>query len=226
MLRFEKEVSSKITSSLISSEPEFLKLWATDVSVSHVFEKAMLSAKISQEEKIKLIRAFRGVYCDLAKDKFGSHIIDKFWAIADLGQKVGFFLLASLNTHSLFQHEIAQELLRERTTLINNNYGKFVVRNCKLDQYDKKLNEWTQKQKGAAKKRSMFDDIIEEAEQIKKRKKEEKEIKKQVELDSVFYPTDAAEEADDEKPRMQKVAKNDDSMDTIMSAIKKSKKVK
>ncbi len=89
MLRFEKEVCSKIMASLISTDPEFLKIWASEVSTSHVFEKALLSVKVSQEEKIKLIKAFRGSYCDLAKDKFGSHIIDKFWAVAGLGQKVG-----------------------------------------------------------------------------------------------------------------------------------------
>ncbi len=90
LLRFDDHILKKIVGSIVATDKNELMKWALDVSASHVFEKAMLSPKLTPSEKFTMIKAFRGQFCDLAKDKFGSHIIDKFWAVADLGTKVSY----------------------------------------------------------------------------------------------------------------------------------------
>lgn len=76
-------------------------------------------------------------------DKYGSHIIDRCWTFADLKMK----------------ETIADELLMKEEELKESHYGHFVVRNCNLDHYKRKKEEWKQKEQAVEKKKNMFADI-------------------------------------------------------------------
>ncbi len=88
LLNFKPEISCEVIKGLSTSDIEDLKIWASHPAASHVFEKAIDSKTTERYLKIQLISTFKGEYCFLAKDKFGSHIIDKFWKTVELRQKV------------------------------------------------------------------------------------------------------------------------------------------
>lgn len=88
LLGFEKEISEVVIESLISTDKVLLQKWCCDVTASRMIEEAEKSETISYDLKWKLIKKLSGSFVAIAKDKFGSHVIDKFWAASDLDMKV------------------------------------------------------------------------------------------------------------------------------------------
>lgn len=62
--------------------------WCYSPSGSRAFEAFVVSDEMSHKSKRKLFKSLSENYTDLAKDKFGSHIIEKIWEHADIGVKV------------------------------------------------------------------------------------------------------------------------------------------
>lgn len=106
-------------------------------------------------------------------------------------------------------------MVRDKTALVNNSYGRFIVRNCQLDQFENQQQGWVEKQQGVNRKKTMFDDIIQDAENslLKKSKKD------------VAAPL---ENVKTEKPNLKKrkTVKDDDSLDLVLQAIVSTKKLK
>jgi hypothetical protein len=66
-----------------------------------------------------------------------------------------------LTQHCIFQEKIAQELLEHEQTLYGSKHGKFIIRNCRIDMFKRRREQWRQHQQGLAKRRDILKDIIE-----------------------------------------------------------------
>jgi nucleolar protein 9 len=125
------------------SGEELLK-WACDPVCSRVLEKFFVSPTVTSKSKRKLLRSFTGNFSDLAKDKYASHMIDKCWRVATLELK----------------ELIAGELAAHDRALADSTYGRFALRNCKIDLFKRRKNEWIELEKGIQKKKEFFKDFF------------------------------------------------------------------
>jgi nucleolar protein 9 len=96
--------------------------------------------------KKKIIRDLSGKFTALSKDKFGSHIVEKCWAAADIDSK----------------EKIVSELLKSEYELASHFIGKGILWTCRIDQYKRRHDEWVEREKGAERKREMFKDILDD----------------------------------------------------------------
>ena len=141
--------------SLIAIDGGTLKSMACDKDGSKVLE-AFIKADIGDKRKKKLLKGLKGQFAGMAGNKFGSHVVDCCWAVAPVKTK----------------EWIAAELLAEENTLRTSHFGKFVLRNCKIDYFKRKKDEWVDSLSANDKKRAMFSDFFDEdAEKAEKEKK-------------------------------------------------------
>ncbi|KAH6572523.1 hypothetical protein BASA50_005081 [Batrachochytrium salamandrivorans] len=117
--------------SLLSVNSEDMQKWIADPISSRVLEALLSSTAASIKTKRRLIRMFFGRFVDLATDKYGSHFVDKCWAVASLDAR----------------RTIADELAERLPTLANNFHAKFILRNCKLDMFKQNRSEWVDQQR-------------------------------------------------------------------------------
>ncbi len=82
----------------------------------------------------------------LCTDKHGSRVIDGVWKNCEIGQK----------------ESLAQELLAHEDELISNFYGRIVLHNCNITHYKRKQVAWKERERGVAKRREEFRDILED----------------------------------------------------------------
>ncbi len=68
---------------------------------------------------------------------------------------------------------LAHELLAHEEELSSNFFGKIVLRNCNVSHYKRKQAVWKEEERGVAKRREMFQDILggEETEVQQQRKR-------------------------------------------------------
>ena len=111
--------------SLIALNGATLLHMSHDKDGSRVLE-AFIKADIGDKRKKKLLRQLKGHYAAMAANKFGSHVVDRCWAVAPVPTKKW----------------IADELLAEENTLKDNYFGKLVLRNCKIDYFKRQKDEW------------------------------------------------------------------------------------
>ncbi|KAI8823129.1 armadillo-type protein, partial [Fimicolochytrium jonesii] len=130
LLLFDEDANKMVIDSFMSLTPEESRNWAFSPTSSRVLEQFLLSSTINLKAKRKLIRSWLGKFATLAADKFGSHTVDKAWAVADIGLK----------------EKIAEDLYNHTKTLQNSHFGKFVLRNCKIETYGKRREEWVERQ--------------------------------------------------------------------------------
>lgn len=111
-----------------------------------VVEAYIVSQQVGLKAKKRLLKSLAGNYADLAMDKYGSHIVDKLWSqVADMDDK----------------EQIAEELLKSLSALQNSHHGKFVVRNCRLENYKREREQWRKKEAGADRRKEMFKEFLE-----------------------------------------------------------------
>ncbi|KAJ3019049.1 Nucleolar protein 9 [Thoreauomyces humboldtii] len=144
MLCFDEEHNKVIIDSFMSLTPNESTAWAFDPVSSRVIEAFLLAPAVSEKAKRKVIRGWLGKFGTLAADKFGSHLVDKSWAVADIGLK----------------EKIAEDLLANLSVLSANHFGKFVVRNCKIESFKRRRDEWIEKEMGIDRKRDMFKEFL------------------------------------------------------------------
>ena len=124
-------------------ENEDIVEMAMDPVGSHIVTSFM-NCKINLGKKNKIFKKMKTFYVKLACDKFGSRSFDSLWLAADLKQK----------------EKIALELLDKEAQITNNLYGKIMVRNCNLENFKLKREQWADRIKANKKKQDMFADII------------------------------------------------------------------
>ncbi|KAG0218462.1 armadillo-type protein [Mortierella sp. GBAus27b] len=147
ILQYPEEHSKIVIDSYFAQKDELMFSWTLDPVGSHVIEAFLTSPTINLKVKRKILRSFLGKYHTMALDRFGGHTVDKCWAVSDIEMK----------------EKIAQELLEHEHALSQSYYGKFILRNCKIDQFKRKKEEWVEREKGIERKKDMFRDILGDA---------------------------------------------------------------
>ncbi|KAG0228204.1 Nucleolar protein 9 [Actinomortierella wolfii] len=147
LLQYPEEYNKIVTDSFFAQSEERVFAWTTDSSGSHVIEAFLTSPTVNLKIKKKILKSFLGKYHIMALDKYGGHTVDKCWAVSDIDMK----------------EKIATELLQHEHTLSQSFYGKFILRNCKIDQFKRKKADWLEREKGIERKRDMFKEILGDA---------------------------------------------------------------
>lgn len=154
IMKMEAEVNAIVTNSFLSQRPDTVYRWCFSPLGSRAFESIVASTHVNMKMKKKIIRDLSGHYVALAKDKFGSHILEKCWYNADIDSK----------------EKIASEIVKHEHELSSHFIGKGILWTCKIDQYKRRHDDWVEREKGAERKREMFKDILGETPIEKKRK--------------------------------------------------------
>ncbi|KAI8048763.1 armadillo-type protein [Gilbertella persicaria] len=154
IMKMASEANAILTNSFLSQRPDIIHRWCFSPMGSRAFEAVVASVHVNDKIKKKILRDLSGKYVSLAKDKFGSHILDKCWLVADIDSK----------------EKIAAELVKHEHELASHYLGKNILWTCKIDQYKRRHDDWVEREKGAERKREMFKDILGEALVEKKRK--------------------------------------------------------
>ncbi|OUM65483.1 hypothetical protein PIROE2DRAFT_31868, partial [Piromyces sp. E2] len=126
LLSYEDGNNKFLIESLISLSHNEIKEWATDAIASRVIESFLQSSQVLLKAKRKILHMFDGNYGEIACNRYGSHLVDKCWAVSDLKMK----------------ESIAEELLESERELNSNFHGKFVLRNCKIENFKRNRQEW------------------------------------------------------------------------------------
>ncbi|KAG0254284.1 Nucleolar protein 9 [Mortierella polycephala] len=147
LLQYPEEHSKIVVDSYFAQKEELIYSWTMDPVGSHVLEAFLTSPTLNLKVKRKILKSFQGKYHAMALDKFGGHTVDKCWAVSDIEMK----------------EKIAAELLEHEQALSQSFYGKFILRNCKIDQFKRKKEEWVEREKGIERKKDMFKDILGDA---------------------------------------------------------------
>ncbi|CEI92041.1 hypothetical protein RMCBS344292_06315 [Rhizopus microsporus] len=142
--KMESPANSILVNSFLSQRPDVIYQWCFSPSGSRAVEAILSSSHVEAKMKKKIIRDLLGKYTSLAKDKFGSHIIEKCWLAADIDMK----------------EKIASELVKHEHDLSSHYIGKGILWTCRIDQFKRKRNDWIEREKGAERKREMFKDIL------------------------------------------------------------------
>ena len=145
MFSFPAEASRLVVQSFLELPTETLLHLALNHVGCRVIEAFISSPEIGLKAKKKLLRSFSKHFADLAMDKYGSHIVDKLWSqVADIGDK----------------ERVAEELLESLAALQNSHHGKFIVRNCRLENFKREKDSWREKEAGIDRRKEMFKDIL------------------------------------------------------------------
>eukprot|EP00035_Acanthoeca_spectabilis_P025561 m.458946 g.458946 ORF g.458946 m.458946 type:complete len:789 (+) comp21635_c0_seq1:208-2574(+) len=146
LLGFKGQEIVPLTTSLLTLPTSALKKMATDAAGSRLYE-AMLKADIGGKKREKLINKMKGHFAELAATKFGSRVVDKCWAQSEIKRK----------------EAIAAELLQEEEMLKENYFGRLVLRNCKIDYFKRKQDDWAENINSNDRKRKMFEEFLDPA---------------------------------------------------------------
>ena len=126
IMSFESDNSIVMVKSILSLSPEELVAWATHSISSRILEAFMTSPTVSSKNKRRLTRLLMGNIVAMASDKYASHLIDKIWLVSKMEMK----------------EQIAQEMCEKYSSLSNNFHGKLVLRNCRIELFKQRRDEW------------------------------------------------------------------------------------
>ncbi|KAJ2910594.1 Nucleolar protein 9, partial [Coemansia aciculifera] len=130
--------------SYFSQDPEKIFSWCKDPSGSRIIEAMLKSKQVPVDSKRRVLEQYLGRYSELAMDRYGSHIVDACWEVADMQLK----------------EKILRELIKRETQLQDNQFGRFMLRNFRVEQYKRKSSEWRERERGLEKKKLMFKDFL------------------------------------------------------------------
>ena len=142
----------------MSQKPDTTLTWCFSPQASRAFESMLTSDQVGGKVKKKIIKNLQGHFVSISKDKFGSHIIDRIWAVADINVK----------------EQIASELLKRERDLTDHPMGKCVLWTCRIELYKRRHDDWVEREKGLEKKKELFKDILGEDGAKKPSKKKRK----------------------------------------------------
>ncbi|KAI8391327.1 armadillo-type protein [Radiomyces spectabilis] len=154
IVKMPAEHNNLVISSFLSQNPDTTFRWCFSPVGSRAYQSILSSPEVNIKIKRKVLRNLEGRYVDLAKDKFGSHIVEQCWSVADIDMK----------------ERIANELLKRERELSEHYIGKCILWTCKIGQFKRKREDWVEREKGIERKKEMFKDILED-EPVKASKK-------------------------------------------------------
>jgi nucleolar protein 9 len=139
----ESQAKSLIDGLLRLSEKEIIDL-SRHSAGSRVIEAFLVGGAMSPKAMQRMGRHFKGHLAHIAMDKYGSHVVEKLWKLSPLPAK----------------NIMMEELAESKEKLESSPHGRLVVRNCRLDQFIRKREDWVKEEQTQTTKRSLFDDII------------------------------------------------------------------
>jgi len=125
---------------------EHLRL-CTDPHGSHVVEHFLRSVQVTPQAKLQYITLLKGHYAQLAKDKFGSHCVERCYATAEVSKK----------------ELIVAELAQMEGDIAQSFHGRIVLKNCRVAQYKKKQETWRKKEAQNVRALQSFQEILQES---------------------------------------------------------------
>ncbi|KAJ2024516.1 Nucleolar protein 9 [Coemansia sp. S85] len=144
MLQFPSDGLEPLMESYFSQDPEKIFTWCKDPSGSRIIEAILKSKQVPANSKRRVLEQYLGRYAELAMDRCGSHIAEACWEAADIQLK----------------EKILREFIKRETQLQDNQFGRFMLRNFRLEQYKRKSSEWRERERGLEKKKLMFKDFL------------------------------------------------------------------
>ncbi|CAO3588938.1 unnamed protein product [Absidia cylindrospora] len=144
IMKMPEEQNSIVVNSYLSMKLSTSLRWCYTPMGSRVVEAIVSSPQVNAKIKKKILRNLQGDYVSLAKDKFGSHIVEKCWSVADIETK----------------EKIARELVKHEYDLSEHHLGKCILWTCKIDLFKRRYDEWIEREKGMDRKKDMFKDIL------------------------------------------------------------------
>lgn len=155
IMKMSSNHHSVLIGSFLSQKSEYTLRWCFSPQGSRAFESILTSEQVNMKVKKKVIKNLEGRFVALAKDKFGSHVIERCWAVADIHTK----------------EQIANELLKKEYDLADHYIGKCILWTCRIEQFKRRRAEWIEREKGLEKRKKMFEDIIDTDERSSKKHK-------------------------------------------------------
>lgn len=137
-----------------------LEAFLTSTTIVDTIKKKIIRRLIDEKSTTKLAYADSINVDDLAVDKYGSHVVDHCFQVASPS----------------LQGQLAEKLSKHLTKLQDSQYGRLVIRNCRLDDYLRDPTFWKNSHQKVERKRAMFSDILNEdksspkIEKVKKKK--------------------------------------------------------
>ncbi|KAJ2521056.1 Nucleolar protein 9, partial [Coemansia sp. RSA 2049] len=144
ILQLSGDGQGPLLESVLSQDPTRMRSWCKDPSGSRIIEAILASMQVPTRTKRLMRERFSGHYADLALDKYGSHVVDAAWKTADIA----------------FKESIVQELLQKETQLQDSRSGRIILRNCGIEYYKRRADQWRERERGLERKKHMFKDIL------------------------------------------------------------------
>lgn len=147
---------------------------------SRAIEAFLTASSVSETANRRLVRKLTGYFAQLAVDKFGSHVVERCWAMSKVDLK----------------NAIMEELLTAKAKLQDSQHGRMVWKNCKVEQFERRQADWVKEEAAAEKKKAYFADILGEdggivtAKTKKEKSKSRKKSKKNAEDDDSLLLTE------------------------------------
>eukprot|EP00039_Didymoeca_costata_P007103 m.96335 g.96335 ORF g.96335 m.96335 type:complete len:745 (+) comp13540_c0_seq4:233-2467(+) len=157
LVSFDDPVNKQLINSLLNMTEDMLKDMACNAVGSRVLE-AFASSKMDMKRRKAFNKKLIDSIAKMAMDQYGSHVIDKMWTASDLNEK----------------EKLATELLKHENDLNNNFYGRKVLRNCRMNRFKAKKEDWKKTLTNDDKKKKMFEEFYDENSTSKKESKKRK----------------------------------------------------
>ncbi|KAJ2140510.1 Nucleolar protein 9 [Coemansia sp. RSA 564] len=152
-----------IMNSFFAQAPDRMYSWCKDPSGSRIIEAIISSEHIPLATKRQVLDQYSNKYADLAVNKYGSHIVDACWKVSDMPYK----------------EKIMIELIQREMLVQDSPFGRIVMRNCRVEQYKRRADEWRERERSLQKGKRMFKDIFDSSSTPNKRSdKKSKKSKK------------------------------------------------
>ncbi|KAK3608078.1 hypothetical protein CHS0354_031065 [Potamilus streckersoni] len=163
-----------VTASLLELKPVELQTMACDPCGSHVIDTYFQSPTIGEKGRETLINRMKGLFVHLACSKSGSRTLENIWKAASIQQK----------------SIISEDLARQEVKLRSDKLGHYIHHNFAINHYIHRRNDWLKIQGTDAKKRKLFQDILDPSDKLSKKQRKEKKFENKGKEESLLLKDD------------------------------------
>lgn len=155
---FPVEMIKALLDNILDMDAETLMSLSQHQSASRALESFLGHGCFSEKALARLVRRLHGRLAAMATDRCGSHVVERLWAASPTDQK----------------SVIMAELALARSRLDSTQHGRIVLKRCRVEDFERKRQDWVQAEESAQRKKAMFADLLEDQEQLPKNKKKKK----------------------------------------------------
>ncbi|KAJ3146184.1 Nucleolar protein 9 [Irineochytrium annulatum] len=146
VLHFDAEHAKEIVDGFMSLPTTTTHPWCYDPVASRVFENILTLPSVPLKCKKKIMHDLEGKYADMACDKFGSFVVDRCWAAADVDMK----------------GRIVGDLVKNESRLEGSYFGRIVHAKCRVSAWKAGKQAWEERENGLVRKRDMFKEFMDD----------------------------------------------------------------